>query len=1275
MSTAESQFSLAPLRSGAGGPSVGTRFALSDEWSGEIRFEGDAGRLTVLQPGNESTLLSLSKEQTSGYYRLLYRLPPEVAREATGKIWTFTATATNAKLLNWVALLQEHASGQREFLTRGEHRHAAADDDAGIISASLPLSAAAETSHAVYIALQLSNEPGQFTIVANRVRNPAATADGQGTPQARSRNFAGRIERFEKFALHGWAADRDDPQSTVQVEILVDGETVGLCEADLLRKDLEKAGLGNGRHGFMFQLPEWVREKWIGDTAIHAVSAVIPSGPHELTGSPLPVSLKVDAAYFVDRATASLVGWARWRGALDSDLRLSLLIDGQRVAGTRADRPVRGFGGAKTPGGQCGFAFTVPDAFLDNQWHAADIVEATTGKSLSQGPITFRLTRPKVEVKLVATNGRLLVGEARDPAHPGAPVTLYLRINGRDFGVITANKSRAGLAAPGDNGRSAQGFTLPLPGHLVGQSARIEFSLTPEPEFHPVAEWHIAWTQGVGHVRRDPMGEISQAVLADDSIVAEIARAFQESFRRGGLRIDDRWYRLTYAEADEAIRNGLYADATAYYLAVGMAAGHSPGSAFDEMAYRRQHPLVQQAVDHGRLPCGYAHFLYTQGHGLGAEASDRHAEAAALYDKLATFWHSNTAFAVARTLRPNPPARADLVPRSGHNVQQPFVFDASTFYGQSIERLLASPAVSAEDRNKIGSSDKAAFHEALLSPTGPQPLVSIIMPTFNRAYTIAEAVQSVLDQSYLNWELLICDDGSFDKTSQVVAQFEDRRIRYMQFEKSNGAATRNKGLRFAQGEFIAYLDSDNLWHPLFLEVMIGRLRDKPWVPIAFAGYIDTEIIGTKIDLQGLKAPAFDPVKLSQRNFIDLNTLVHRAELTAWMGAFDKHLPRQQDWDLALRYSSIFFPLAVPYYLAFYRRNVAWGQVTHLFGHEDIQSIVRGKIQNRLDHGHATLDIPWSRTPSLALIADGSPQSIAVARTIVALLADTATLRVYLPRQTLSMIDIAQTFDGMPVRPFGPAGGRMTADRLATQLVPVINEETILACLIDHALQSAIDDALGDRVLHVLTSGPDGIAIAAPRKPAVHYHLGALPLAMAAPSAMAPDARPDVLVLHVADRTATAQIAKALEAPEFAGLRVAVTGEDPYLDPWTTVGRSDSGQALATPAAPSLEGVEFVVVTTPISQLPPVKFTFVVNALAHGKLLMTPASDLGAQWISVNAAFAIQRDEWPWILDKVVKLRRDDKTAVQLKDNARTVYQLVFHPELAKERLKYFLAQA
>lgn len=93
-----------------------------------------------------------------------------------------------------------------------------------------------------------------------------------------------------------------------------------------------------------------------------------------------------------------------------------------------------------------------------------------------------------------------------------------------------------------------------------------------------------------------------------------------------------------------------------------------------------------------------------------------------------------------------------------------------------------------------------------------EELVSIIMPSYNTGKFIKETINSVIAQTYSNWELIIVDDCSTDNTDEIVKSINDNRIIYLKNETNSGAAiSRNKALREAKGRWIAFLDSDDLW--------------------------------------------------------------------------------------------------------------------------------------------------------------------------------------------------------------------------------------------------------------------------------------------------------------------------------------------------------------------------------------------------------------------------------------------------------------------------------
>lgn len=105
-------------------------------------------------------------------------------------------------------------------------------------------------------------------------------------------------------------------------------------------------------------------------------------------------------------------------------------------------------------------------------------------------------------------------------------------------------------------------------------------------------------------------------------------------------------------------------------------------------------------------------------------------------------------------------------------------------------------------------------------------LVSIIMPSYNTGKYIKDSIESVISQTYTNWELLIVDDCSTDNTDDVVAQFSDDRIKYLKNEINSGAAiSRNRALREAKGKWIAFLDSDDIWHAEKLECQLAFMKE------------------------------------------------------------------------------------------------------------------------------------------------------------------------------------------------------------------------------------------------------------------------------------------------------------------------------------------------------------------------------------------------------------------------------------------------------------------
>jgi len=108
-----------------------------------------------------------------------------------------------------------------------------------------------------------------------------------------------------------------------------------------------------------------------------------------------------------------------------------------------------------------------------------------------------------------------------------------------------------------------------------------------------------------------------------------------------------------------------------------------------------------------------------------------------------------------------------------------------------------------------------------------QPVFSVILPTYNRADMLPRAIRSVIGQSFQDWELIIIDDGSTDDTSAVVKEFSDARITYLYQENAERSVARNRGIDYARGEYICFLDSDDFYLPGHLNDFYKKISESP----------------------------------------------------------------------------------------------------------------------------------------------------------------------------------------------------------------------------------------------------------------------------------------------------------------------------------------------------------------------------------------------------------------------------------------------------------------
>ncbi len=186
--------------------------------------------------------------------------------------------------------------------------------------------------------------------------------------------------------------------------------------------------------------------------------------------------------------------------------------------------------------------------------------------------------------------------------------------------------------------------------------------------------------------------------------------------------------------------------------------------------------------------------------------------------------------------------------------------------------------------------------------------VSVILPTYNRAGILQKSIDSVLSQTYTDLELVIVDDGSTDNTKELVASYEDSRIRYLYTEMNRGAAAaRNFGMENAaeDTEYIAFEDSDDLWHKDKLEKQIKEMERHPESGFCYHKIAYDMGGGYQAILPDERLPAEKKqgeiyAQLLFDNLVDCPSMLIRKDLLGRVGSFDEMLKALEDYDLALR---------------------------------------------------------------------------------------------------------------------------------------------------------------------------------------------------------------------------------------------------------------------------------------------------------------------------------------------------------------------------------------
>ncbi|HEY9846823.1 MAG TPA: glycosyltransferase family A protein, partial [Candidatus Caenarcaniphilales bacterium] len=202
------------------------------------------------------------------------------------------------------------------------------------------------------------------------------------------------------------------------------------------------------------------------------------------------------------------------------------------------------------------------------------------------------------------------------------------------------------------------------------------------------------------------------------------------------------------------------------------------------------------------------------------------------------------------------------------------------------------------------------------------PAISVIVPAYNAESTIVEAVVSVQKQTFSDFELIIIDDGSCDKTLEQLSKLRESRLKVFSYTNAGVSTARNRGISCATGEFIAFLDADDVWMPDKLELQLAVLKQHPEAGVAYSW---TNFIDEKGKLLNRQEPVFFEgdvyPQLLVSNFLSCGSVpLIRKQAIASTGEFDPFLKSVEDWDYWLRLAASWPFVLVTEYQTLYRQT-------------------------------------------------------------------------------------------------------------------------------------------------------------------------------------------------------------------------------------------------------------------------------------------------------------------------------------------------------------------
>ena len=201
--------------------------------------------------------------------------------------------------------------------------------------------------------------------------------------------------------------------------------------------------------------------------------------------------------------------------------------------------------------------------------------------------------------------------------------------------------------------------------------------------------------------------------------------------------------------------------------------------------------------------------------------------------------------------------------------------------------------------------------------------ISVIIPAYNAEHTIEETIKSVLEQTFPDFEIIVIDDGSSDRTLNVVREIVDPRIKCFSYTNGGSSVARNRGISHATGEFIAFLDADDLWTPDKLELQLEALQKNPEAGVAYSWtyFLYEDEHRSYADTSNLYE---DNVyaELLIKNFLHngSNPLIRRQAIDT-IGLFKASLIFCEDWDFYIRLASIYPFVLIQKPQVIYRQSI------------------------------------------------------------------------------------------------------------------------------------------------------------------------------------------------------------------------------------------------------------------------------------------------------------------------------------------------------------------